>query len=216
MSWMTDDTPRRPETKTERYLKMSEKELKKRLRKKSMRNLAIIVIWLSVLLISVYYSMILLSFLWLLASPVFFYLLGRENIEDLWEIGAAVQAKKAARRANEEDLNAPFSLSDLKKRILYYKLIWRLGPPKAAAIYLFLFLTPLLIITIIALNYTMDHFWPNNSSRDPTIWIFFIIFYYFFYKKQAEKQRYYIRREFQRKREKGLNTSDGDSPFLRR
>lgn len=181
-----------------------------------MRNLAIIVIWLSVLLISVYYSMILLSFLWLLASPVFFYLLGRENIEDLWEIGAAVQAKKAARRANEEDLNAPFSLSDLKKRILYYKLIWRLGPPKAAAIYLFLFLTPLLIITIIALNYTMDHFWPNNSSRDPTIWIFFIIFYYFFYKKQAEKQRYYIRREFQRKREKGLNTSDGDSPFLRR
>ena len=119
-----------------------------------------------------------------------------------------------AERVSMEDLNSPFSLSDFKKRIFYYKLIWKFGPAKGAAIYVFLLFVPILLLSIAVVGFIMDSFWPASSGQhtesmwnDPITWIIMGVIFYYVFKKQAEKQRYHIKKELRRRAEEKAGPS---------
>ena len=211
---------KRPETRTEKYMNMETKELKKLARKKGAVGFSFLAAWIVLLLIALYYYMPLIL-LWLILPPLI-YLLTRRNADEFREITAIIQARKMAERINEDDMNSPFSLSDFRKKIFYYKLIWKLGPEKGAAVYVVIFLF-LFILTMAVVGLLQDFFWPSSSGDhwgsiwyDPVTWLFMGLIYYYTFKKQAEKQKYHIKKELRRREEEKDMSAISDGPAFRR
>ena len=182
-------------------MEMDTEELKK-ITKKSRPIGIIFLFFLAGLVIGmIYYP--LLSLLWTLLAVVLL-IISRKSGEDIEKIGAILAARRAVQRISKEELSAPISLSDLKKRALYYKIVWKFGPEKGALIYLGLLL-PIIIISILGSWRLVYSIWPDStpSSTGETCFLrFFIVWMvvlsYFIIKKQAGKLRYYMRKEFER------------------
>ncbi|GEM_PF-2919426 len=207
MSWITQND-RKPETQTEKYMNMSTEELKKLARKKGMVSVIFLIVWAALLFLTVYYYLPLIL-AWM-ALPFLFYLLSRKTNAEIREIGAIVQARKLAERTSREELSAPLSLSDLRKKTFYYKLIWKFGAEKGTAIFVLAIYLPLFIITMFVIEAVINHIWSGSTCSpcgEPCSLGFFIVWMvvlnYFTMKKQAGKLRYHIRKEFNRREEQG-------------
>ncbi len=210
---------KRPETRTEKYMNMETRELKKLAQKKGAIGFLLLAAWIVLLLIALYYYMPLIL-LWLILPPLI-YLLTRKNADEFREITAIIQARKMAERINEDDMNSPFSLSDFRKGIFYHKLIWKLGPEKGAAVYVGIFLV-LFILAMGVVGFVQDFFWPGSGDHwgsiwyDPVTWLIMGLIYYYTFKKQAEKQKYHIKKELRRREEEKDMSAISDGPAFRR